>query len=72
VVYNEHSGESTRIGRAVCRADPIVHPPVHEHRRIVNREDVCMRLVHEVVREDLLVALLTRGPDHAYVGRIKA
>ena len=42
--------------------DPVVHPPVGEQDRVVGAEDVVVRPVHEVVRQDSPVSIRARRP----------
>jgi hypothetical protein len=66
VVHNGYTPGLERSLPSVDQADPIIHPPVHQFGRVVvHFEDLHVQSVREVVREDLLVALVAQRTDDA-------
>lgn len=69
VVCHTHVGQAQGVGLGVHAGDPVVHPPVREDDRVVYLEYLLMRPVNEVVGENAVVSLGTRGADHPEIHR---
>ena len=65
-VFQKHFADLGRPVRLVYTRDPIVTPPVSEQVRVVKSEDVDVRPVHEVVRQNADVATGVVRPDDTY------
>jgi len=71
-MLHTHFADLGRPIRLVDACDPVVSPLVGEQTRVVEPEDVGVRLVHEVVRQDAHVAAGVLRSDNANALRIVA
>lgn len=70
-VHQFDPGQFLGAFRPVDFGHPVVGKPVGERARVVVAEDIDVRPVNEVIRQDTLIAALVQRTNNSDIGRIK-